>query len=80
MKVKLLKLIRGDIRIKPFSFGFYDLEMYYNFKWRKHGSHYYMSDMLSDIHYIMNYRLGQRYFIVYLSTKFKRIGINRKFK
>jgi hypothetical protein len=57
MKVKLLKRLRKDIRITEFKYNFYDLEMYYNFKWRRQGSFHYMSDLLKEIHGIMRIRL-----------------------
>jgi hypothetical protein len=57
MKVKLLKRLRKDIRITEFKYNFYDLEMYYNFKWRRQGSFHYMSDLLKEIHDIMRIRL-----------------------
>ena len=59
MKIELLKIIRGDIRITPYSHGFYDLEMYHNFKWQREGSHHFMWDLLKLEHYIMKYRLIQ---------------------
>lgn len=59
MKVKLLRRLRKDIRITEFKYEFYDLEMYYNFKWRRQGSFHYMSDLLKEIHGIMRIRLNK---------------------
>jgi hypothetical protein len=57
MKTKLLKRLRKNIRIINYSHGFYDFEMYYGFKWHIQGSYHYMTDLLKDIHYIINLRL-----------------------
>jgi hypothetical protein len=60
MKVKLLKRLRKDIRITDFEYGFYDLQMYYNFKWRRQGSYHFLSDLLKEAHGIINNRLKKR--------------------
>jgi hypothetical protein len=57
MKVKLLKKLRKDIRVTDYKYGFYDLEMYYNFKWRRQGSFHFFSDLLKEVHSIIRYRL-----------------------
>ena len=59
MKVKLLKKIRSDIRISNFEYGFYDLDMHYNFKWNRQGSYHYLSELLSNYHFIIRYRLNK---------------------
>lgn len=53
MKIKLLRRLRKNIRITEFKNGFYDLEMYYNFKWRRQGSYHFISDLLKDAHAII---------------------------
>ena len=67
MKVKLLKKLRKDIRISDYKYGFYDYEMYYKFKWRRQGSFHFLSDLLKEVHFIINHRL----------KKYKRFKIKK---
>ena len=57
MKVRLLKRVRRNMRISDYSHGFYDLESYHNFKWNRVGSYHFMSDILREMHVVINYRL-----------------------
>jgi hypothetical protein len=57
MKTKLLKRVRKNIRITDFAFGFYDIEVYHNFKWRRQSSRHFYSDVLKDVHFIINCKL-----------------------
>lgn len=80
MKVKLLRRLRKDIRITDFKHGFYDYEMYHNFKWRRQGSFHFISDLFKEVHCIIRYRLKKyrklRSFINYNGNN--KVGLQQR--